>query len=67
MGAWCQGAAAQMKSPHSDIRSADFRVGHLFVSAGYFLASTTSPPERLGTLGVRPRLPGPVSGPLLMQ
>ena len=30
------------------------------------LPMTTSPLERLGTLGVHPRLPGPVIGPLLM-
>ena len=30
------------------------------------LPMTTSPLERLGTLGVHPRLPGPVVGPLLM-
>ena len=62
-----QGDAAQKKSPHSDIRSADFRVGRFFVPASYSIVRTTSPLERLGTLGVHPRLPGPVPGPLLMH
>jgi hypothetical protein len=30
-----KGDVAQDKSPHSDTRSADFRVGRLFVPAGY--------------------------------
>ncbi len=64
---WRRDHCLTRESPHPIIRNTDFRVGRLLVSAIYLLAWTTSPLERLGTLGVYPRLPDPIVGPLLMR
>jgi hypothetical protein len=56
--------AKKARSPSSGARTSALNV--IVVSGSYLLPRTTSPLERLGTLGVHPRLPGPVIGPLLM-